>query len=250
MIAALHLGSCLDPVAGLASLADDSIDIIATDPPYNEHVDANSLRGRGRRPGGVKKDLGFAPIGVGEMEVLADQFVRVCKRWVLVFCAEEQAHDWRGALTSAGLEYVRCGIWLKDGATPQFTGDRPGQAFEAIVIAHRPGKKRWNGGGKLGVWRSSTAYREQDAMIHTTQKPESLMRALLADFSEPGEVVLDPFMGSGTTGAAARSMGRGFVGWEINDRYFGAAQSRIESTREQLELVRHRVPKMKQGALL
>jgi site-specific DNA-methyltransferase (adenine-specific) len=145
----LHHGDCLDPVTGLASLRDRSVDILMTDPPYSEHVDGNSIRGNGNRPGGKKKALGFAPIDENHMRLLAMEFGRVTKRWVIVFCAVEQVSDWKHALDFHGaLEYVRCGAWIKDNATPQFTGDRPAVGFEAIVIAHRPGKKRWNGGGQ------------------------------------------------------------------------------------------------------
>lgn len=170
------------------------------------------------------------------MEALADQFERVVKRWSVVFCAVEQVSDWKGAITSAGLEYIRCGAWLKDNATPQFTGDRPAVGFEAIVIAHRPGRKRWNGGGKLGVWRNPTAYRDGDDIVHTTQKPEALMEALIRDFTNADDLVLDPFAGSGTTGVAAIRHGRRFIGWERDPKYHAIAFKRLAAAREQLGL--------------
>lgn len=236
MSAELRLGDCLG-VDGLATLADKSVDVLLTDPPYSEHVDGNSMRGRGNKAGGKKKALGFAPITSVHMDALADQFERIVKRWIIIFCAVEQVSDWKGALTSSGLEYVRCGAWLKDNATPQFTGDRPAIGFEAIVIAHRPGKKKWNGGGKLGVWRNSTAYRDGDEMVHTTQKPEALMEALVRDFTNPGELVLDAFAGSGTTGVACIRQGRRFIGWEKDSGYHAIATRRLAGTREQLELL-------------
>lgn len=230
-------------------MADASVDHVITDPPYSEHVDGNSMRGRGHRAGGRKQALGFKPLTVSDMEACADRFARICKRWVLVFCAQEQVHEWRGALTSAGLEYVRCGVWVKENATPQFTGDRPGQGFEAIVIAHQPGRKRWNSGGKLGVWTSPTAYRDGDDIVHTTQKPLSLMEALVRDFTDPGETILDPFAGSGTTGVACIRLGRNFIGFERDEKFHAAAMKRLAGTREQLQLIKTKAPKPRQGKL-
>lgn len=251
--ARLVLGDCLDHVTGLASLPDQSVDHVITDPPYDSHVDANSMRGTGHRRGtfkaASKKALGFAPITVGRMDAMADQLARVATRWVLVFCAVEQVSDWRGALVGSGLEYVRCGAWLKDNATPQFTGDRPAAGFEALVIAHRPGRKRWNGGGKLGVWRTSTAYREGDVVEHPTQKPLALMRALVEDFTDANDLILDPFAGSGTTGVAALTLGRRFIGWEMDPKHHATAARRIGETREQPSLLGPRGPKAKQQGL-
>lgn len=91
-------------------------------------------------------------------------------------------------------------------------------------------------GGKLGVWRNSTAYRDGDEIVHTTQKPVALMESLLRDFTDPGDLILDPFAGSGTTGVAAIRLGRRFVGWERDAKYHDVATRRLAATREQLGL--------------
>ena len=70
--------------------------------------------------------------------------------------------------------------------------------------------------------------------LHTTQKPLDLLEALGADFTDPGELVLDPFAGSGTTGVACRRLGRRFIGWERDAKYAAIAEKRIAGTREQL----------------
>ena len=70
-------------------------------------------------------------------------------------------------------------------------------------MAHRRGKKRWNSGGKRGVYRHATNG-ERGAKPHPSTKPESLMAELIADFTDSGELILDPFMGSGTTLVAAK----------------------------------------------
>lgn len=246
----LHLGDCLDPVTGLASLADDSIGVAILDPPYSEHVHSKSRRGLTvTHVGGAddeiseRRELGFASITDGDMEAVAQQCARLVRRWILIFCDVESVHLWRNALERTGLQYLRtCGteqpstvIWHKLGGAPQFTGDRPAVAFEAIVVAHRPGKKRWNGGGRAGWYSVPTAMDRDrsglDTRVHTTQKPVALMEQLVLDFSEPGEVIVDPFAGSGTTGVAAIRLGREFVGWEREAPMFDTAQARLRSTR-------------------
>jgi DNA modification methylase len=72
-----------------------------------------------------------------------------------------------------------------------------------------------------------------------TQKPVGLMRELVALFTSPGESVLDPFMGSGTTGVAATAMGRRFIGIEREPRYFDIACRRIEEAQKQVALFPH-----------
>jgi site-specific DNA-methyltransferase (adenine-specific) len=71
---------------------------------------------------------------------------------------------------------------------------------------------------------------------HQTQKPLALMELLVRLFSEKGELILDPFAGSGTTGVAAIRQGRRFLGWELNGEYVAIARKRLAVAREQLQL--------------
>ena len=243
---------------GLETLADGSCDVGILDPPYSEHVHENHRRGTSNRnqnatyviaSGETKrrisesKELGFDHITQEEMERVADHLARIVRRWSLVFCDVESVHFWRGALASAGLEVPRtCGseqpatvIWHKLGGAPQFTGDRPAVAFEAIVVAHPPGKKRWNGGGKAGWYAVPTAIDRDrtglDERVHTTQKPVALMEALIRDFSDPGELILDPFAGSASTGVAALRLGRRFLGFERDEKMAAVAATRLGGER-------------------
>lgn len=251
MTFSLHHGDCLAP-EGLASLPDRSIDVVITDPPYSAHVHDHHRRGTSHRndsgapyvigSGETKrrisesKELGFGSITQAEIESAADHLARLVRRWAVVFCDVESSHLWKGALTSAGLDYVRTMAWVKLGGTPQFTGDRPAVGFEAIVLAHQPGRKRWNGGGKAGIYSVPTAIdrdrRGWDARMHTTQKPLLLMEHLVVDFTDAGETILDPFAGSGTTGLAALRLGRRFVGWERDEANHAAAAERLRDVRE------------------
>jgi hypothetical protein len=91
------------------------------------------------------------------------------------------------------------------------------------------------GGGRQGIYAVPTAIDRDrsglDARIHTTQKPVALMEALLRDFTDVGETVLDSFAGTGTTGVAAIRLGRGFIGWERDAEYHRAAVERLGRTR-------------------
>jgi len=229
----VHLGDCLDPVTGLASLPDKSVDhVICCDPPYSEHV--HSTRGTERRHDGLETvRVDFASLDGDVAERFCVEAARVARRWVLVFSCGENVALWKTWMTSAGLEWARFALWVKPNAIPQLTGDRPGQAFEAICVAHPKGKKRWNAGGKLGVWTISKMNEKSE---HPTQKPTDLMEALVRDFTDPGETVLDPFAGSGTTGVACKRLGRSFIGWELDPKYHAIAVKRIASAREQMGL--------------
>lgn len=125
------------------------------------------------------------------------------------------------------MEYIRTGAWVKVAPVPQFSGDRPAAGFEAITILHPRGKKTWNGGGTAAVWECLAHGGERDIRYHKAQKPLELIRTLISLFSEAHELVLDPFMGSGTTLRAAKDLGRRATGIEIEEKYCEIAVKRL-----------------------
>ena len=141
---------------------------------------------------------------------------------------------WRAALEAAGAVYKRTCIWVKPDGKPQYSGDRPGIGYEAIVACHAPGRSSWNGGGSHGVFIVNKGGDPRPGP--QTQKPLALMELLVRLFSNPGELILDPFAGSGTTGVTAVRLGRRFLGWEMSPTYADMARKRIARAREQLEL--------------
>lgn len=235
--------------SGLPSLADGSVDVIITDPPYSEYV---HTRSRGSSPGSVakrargiikqKRNFDFDYLTPDVLHFAAYHFGRLAKRWVLVFCAVEDSQSWALALRLAGLEYVRTLAWIKEGGTPQFTGDRPAAGFEAIVLAHPPGRKTWNGGGRAGVYHCPIAHGKRE---HTAQKPLHLIEMLVRDFTGHGELILDPFAGAATTGVAAKVNGRRFIGMEKDPHWFRVGARRLLRAREQLELALPRPARIK-----
>jgi DNA modification methylase len=229
----LYLGDCRDILPQL-----DAVDHVITDPPYDEHTHSmqrrgSSAPGRGKQFGlsresiSVARHVGFEALAADDMRRLSSEFARLGKRWVLVFCAMEQQADWQASLGAVGLEHVRFGVWHKPGSTPQFSGDRPGTACEAIEIAHPKGRKRWNGGGGFGMWTAPIVKAQTGERCHPTQKPEDLMAQLVGDFTDPGDLILDPFGGSGTTAVAAKRLGRRCILIEREEKYCEVAASRL-----------------------
>lgn len=222
--ATLYLGDCRELLPTLGK-----VDAVVTDPPYQEKTHKGSLEG-----------IDFAPL---ESHGIANQMLAVSSGWVLAFCEFEQLGHYQAAV---GECYIRGGVWDKVTSMPQLTGDRPAQWGEAIAIMHNKGRKKWNGGGKAANWRIP----HEGGKEHPTQKPVALMGALLRDFTNTGDAVLDPFMGSGTTGVAAVKLGRSFIGIECEPSYFAIACRRIEAAYKQPDMFIQRPEPAKQEALL
>jgi hypothetical protein len=230
--ATLYLGDCLEILPTLPK-----VDAVITDPPYDERTHS---RARSLKCGGSDIPIDFAPLG--EFVHLEPMFA-ASRGWVLAFCALEQL----GAYQSAcGAErWMRAAVWDRPDGTPQISGDRPGQGAEGIAVMHsRASKPTWNGGGSRGLWRFP---RNTECTGHPTPKPVALMVQLIALFANGS--VLDPFMGSGTTGVACAQLGRKFIGIEIEPRYFDIACRRIEQAYAQGRLFEPEPKKQGQAAL-
>lgn len=129
---------------------------------------------------------------------------------------------------------------------PQISADRPGQGFEAVLILHSGARRKaWTRGGGAAVWTFPVT---QNASV-PTQKPLALAESFVSDFTFPGETILDPFLGSGTTGVAALSQGRKFIGCEVDPRHFEIACRRIEDAQRQESLFEPKWPKAEQAPL-
>lgn len=211
----------------LPTLGEGSVAHVITDPPYSDWTHSknrgNPLAGRA-----ALKTIEFPAITPEERDSISRHVARVSRRWFLTWTDFEGVGDWVRAVCSSGLEHVRCGAWVKIGCAPQMSGDRPGTGAEVAVIAHPKGRKRWNGGGHAAIWTHPIAALE-GAKEHTTQKPLSLMLELVELFTDPGDVVLDPFCGSGTTGVACLRLGRRFIGIERDEKYAQVATERLEA---------------------
>lgn len=226
--AELYLGDCLEILPTLPK-----VDAVITDPPYDDYTHANAKTNKtvaGHVFVGHENPIKFGSITGDEFVGLAVSLCEAANRWVVMTCSHQHAARMFGAK-----EFVRLGAWVKTNPMPQISGDRPAQGHEAVLICHRPGKKRWNGGGRAAVWRESACVAghmaERDRT--PTQKPVALAEAFCRDFTDAEETILDPFMGSGTTGVACMNLGRKFIGIEIEPKYFDIACRRIEDAQRQ-----------------
>lgn len=250
----IYHGDCLDVLPTLGQ-----VDHVITDPPYARDVyvrlsQPNTKEGSGT-PGRMSVPLkgkqgrpihdlqhgALARMAAGDIGAIdemltpcAVQIARVAKRWALVFSDVETCWRWRAELEDAGMRYVRTGAWVKPDAMPQMSGDRPAVGFEPATICHAKGPMRWNGGGRQAVWTYGTAKVNRPA--HPCPKPEPLMCELVSAFTDPGDTILDPFMGSGTTLVAAKRLGRKAIGIEREEKYCEIAARRLAQEALPLEM--------------
>ena len=204
------------------------------DPPYEKimHDSKSGMKGLVRPDGSHHwKPLDFAPIDEIREEVVG--WGEQCDGWFIAFCTSEGVGRWADAINASPMRYKRACVWIKPDSTPQMNGQGPAQGAEHFVTAWAgQGHARWNGGGKRGVYTHLVNNPERTGE-HPTEKPRRLMSELVADFTQPDDLICDPFMGSGTTGVAAVMAGRRFVGIEINPLYFDIACRRIEDAQRQ-----------------
>lgn len=232
--ATLYQADCAELLPTLGA-----VDCIITDPPYsaNTHKMAKTNKGGGH---GVSL-ITFASLTGDEFDAVMARCITASNGWVIATCDYKHAARYYEAP-----EFVRLGAWVKPNPMPQISADRPGQGFETVLILHTDKTpKKWNRGGGSGVWTFPVHGNSEVP----TQKPLALISCFVHDFTSPGEVIADPFMGSGTTGVAALQGGRRFIGIERESRHFDVSCRRIEQAYAQGQLFEPERPKQIQEVL-
>lgn len=222
---------------------------VITDPPYEDHMHNSKENARGIRTDGYQSPRAVRFASISKLRpVITPQMVQACSGWLIAFCTPEGIAPWRDAIEAAGARYKRACFWHKPDSAPQFNGQGPAMAVEAFVTAWcGSGPSRWNGGGRRNLFEHMTKQPDRDGG-HETEKPVPLMGELVTLFSDRGEIVLDPFMGSGTTGVAAVKSGRKFIGIEKDQAYFDIAVRRVSAALSQPDMFVE-IPKPKQESL-
>lgn len=236
-----------DCAAVMAAMEPRGVDHVIADPPYE--AEAHSLQRRVKRPHSTDasawgpdtrvariESLPFPPLTEAQRVAYARCFAQISRRWAVVFCQVEAAMKWQETMEAAGLSRRRIGVWVKPDGQPQLSGDRPGMGYESLVFMHSPGKSRWNGGGRRSVFTHNKWHPESGVNIHPTQKPLPLLIELAELFTDEGEVVLDPFAGSGSLGVACLRLGRRYIGIELDAKYAQDARDWLSAEQSGLTL--------------
>lgn len=227
-----------DCLKALPKIRAHSIEAIVTDPPYNlglfmKDRDTNLARMRENYFGAAGWDNDSESDWLNLMDSFFGEVVRVLKPGgaVIMFMSILKVEAIVRIATSHGLYYKTTGIWHKTNPMPRNMNLHFINSTEAWIYftyRKRTGTFNNNGHALHDFFESSVAsLSEKRFGKHPTQKPLSLMRYLLKATSNPGDTVLDPFMGSGSTGVAAVSLKRNFIGIDSDILYTQIAERRI-----------------------
>lgn len=241
-------GDCIEV---LKTLPDNSVDMVFADPPYNMQ-----LGGELHRPDQSKVDAVTDHWDQFETmkayDKLSIAWLAECRRvlkpngtlWVIG--SYHNIFRVGANLMDAGYWILNDVIWRKNNPMPNFRGTRLCNAHETLIWASKSENakytfnydalKEMNEGLQMRsdwlipICNGGERLKDDDGnKVHTTQKPEALLYRVLMTASKPGDVILDPFFGTGTTGAVAKKMGRNFIGIDREDKYIAAAQKRIDA---------------------
>lgn len=188
-------------------------DHLISDPPYSKHTHSNARGNRGEA-GIVERDFGFEHLKPSLRRFVAQWACERAIGWIAVFTDRESSWLWRLSIEAAGGSYRRTIPWVRWSA-PQFNGQAPPSSAEDIVFSKpRRRERKWiNGARQL---YDTPCLRRHNKEGHTTEKPVSLMMEILGDCTLPGDLIVDPFCGSGTTLISAMRMGRRAIGIEAD----------------------------------
>ena len=240
-------GDCLEE---LAKLPDASVDLVFADPPYNLQLEGNLLRPNNSVVDGVD-DAWDKFSDFAEYDRFSRAWLGECRRvlkrdgaiWVIG--SYHNVFRLGATLQDLGFWIQNDIVWRKTNPMPNFRGKRFTNAHETLIWAGRSQKSRatfnyeaMKAGNDDLQMRSDWLFPicsgperlkdEGGRKAHPTQKPEALLHRILLATTNPGDVVLDPFFGTGTTGAVAKKLGRRWIGIERDPDYARAATERIE----------------------
>ena len=232
----LYNDNCIE---AMKSIGDNTIDLIITDPPYNlgnfmKDRDTNLKKMRDNFFG----DAGWDNMDFSEWSESMEQFFGSAARVmikggsIIVFMAIIKVETVIKLAEKYGFYYKTTGIWHKKNPMPRNMNLHFVNSTEAwIYFTYKTRTGTFNNNGAVlhdFVETSVTPNGERKYGKHPTQKPESLMRHFVDVLSNVDDNILDPFMGSGTTGVAAKKAGRNFIGIELSKEYFDMASQRIQ----------------------
>ncbi len=241
-----------DCIAEMARLPDRSVDMIFADPPYNLQLGGDLFRPEGGRVDAVDNDW-------DKFDSLAtyDEFTRdwlaearrILKDNGTIWVIGSYHNIYRvgSLIQDAEFWILNDIVWRKTNPMPNFRGTRFTNAHETLIWCAKDEKARYTFNYRAMKALNDDLQMRSDWLLpicaggervkgddgskaHPTQKPEALLYRILLACTKPGDVVLDPFFGTGTTGAVARRLGRRWIGIEREPAYVKVARERIAST--------------------
>lgn len=210
--ATLYLGDCRELLPGVGK-----VNSVIADPWYGTGAWVRGAAGQGSDCRAVHKKAEGDEWNPDWMDMIEAETVGV-------FCHDPRLLPVKGRIFN----------WIKTDPRPRFSG-QPSYAWEAFVVIK--GTIRPIGGSDVMFDSSPRLNRDTDGTGHPHQKPIDVMLRCVDLCSDAGQTVLDPFMGSGTTGVAAIRRGRKFIGMELDPAYFEMACKRIEGAARQPDLL-------------
>lgn len=267
----LH-GDCIEV---LKSLPENSVDLIFADPPYNLQLNHDLYRPDMSKVDAVNdhwdKFSGFA-----EYDEFTRQWLSACQcvlkdtGTIWVIGSYHNIYRVGSIMQDLGFWILNDILWIKNNPMPNFRGVRFTNAHETMIWAQKKQGAKYTFNHKSmkalnddlqmrSDWNLPLATGKQriktnGTKAHSTQKPEALLYRVIMASSHPGDVVLDPFFGSGTTGAVAKKLGRNWIGIERDKKYIKVARKRIESIQkadeESLHVEKRKQARVPFGALL
>lgn len=208
----------------------ERVDLIITDPPYKI-----TARGNGGNSGGMfqKKEVNNGKVfDINDLEIedWLPKFYEVLKEdsHCYIMTNNKNIGHYLEVINRSKFHYIKNLIWVKDN---KIMGQTYMSQFEYIIMLRKGKHKRINNCGTSDVLQipNKKMKDENNKTIHDTEKPVELMKILIENSSNKGDVVFDPFMGIGATGVAATCCERDFIGAEIDKKYFNIAKDRVES---------------------
>ncbi len=241
------MDDCID---AMRSLPAKSIDCIFADPPYNLQLGGDLLRPDGSQVDAVDDDWdkfdSFAAYDKFTRDWLAEAR-RILKPDGTIWVIGSYHNIYRvgSIVQDQGFWILNDIVWRKSNPMPNFKGTRFTNAHETMIWASMGEKARYTfnyrqmktlndelqmrSDWEFPICGGPERLRKDGTKVHPTQKPEALLYRVLLASTKPGDVVLDPFFGTGTTGAVAKRLGRHFIGIERDATYVEAATVRIEA---------------------
>lgn len=248
--ATLYLADCRD---ALPSMAEGSVDLLWTDPPYGHKNHDGDLNARLNEHRNIESKP-IANDGADEMREVVDFALKEATRILKPDCCcccgggPSPTFAWvADRMDSKGLQFFHAVVWDKNNPG---LGWRYRRQYEMVMVSHiRGGRLAWNDKEKA----VPNIFKMMPPRVrkHPNEKPLPLVQQFIRKHTVVGDVVLDPFMGSGTTGVAALGLGRKFIGIELEPAYFDVACQRLEEASRSLDLLNFGLitPQFQRGSL-